>query len=276
MSLVVRQSPGPALLVWVRGNILPYMPAETLEELLVWVHQPTSTRISSQARSTPLRARRCRCGVVWVTKGHPPQLVGIVVVVVVVVVVDGMWGRVGDHRSPSTARVVGSSSGKCLPKKKHRASIRCGRRARNRLQRQRGGRLLVVVLSPTQLPIGYSVRPCATALLRYCATALLRYCATALLCTALLRYCATALSYFIVIVASAVSSFSAQWSSSLPRQCLCFLVVNARRRRSTRAFVLRRSHCILRIYSVLIMVFISRYSVLLLLFSLPCSARCGY
>ena len=114
------------------------------------------------------------------------------------------------------------------------------------------------------------------ALLRYCATALLRYCATALLCTALLRYCATALSYFIVIVASAVSSFSAQWSSSLPRQCLCFLVVNARRRRSTRAFVLRRSHCILRNYSVLIMIFISRYSVLLLLFSLPCSARCGY
>ena len=75
----------------------------------------------------------------------------------------------------------GSSSRRCLPKKKHRASIRCGRRARNRLQRQRGGRLLVVVLSPAQLPVGYTARPCATALLRYCITALLRYFATALL-----------------------------------------------------------------------------------------------
>jgi len=241
----------------VRAIVVPYICLPKHSKSCWCGYQPTATRISSQARSTSRRARRCRR-----RRRH--------------VVVDGLWGLVGDHRSPSTARVVGSSSGRCLPKKKHRASIRCGRRARNRLQRQRGGRLLVVVLSPTQLPIGYSVRPCATALLRYCATALLRYCATALLCTALLRYCATALSYFIVIVASAVSSFSAQWSSSLPRQCLCFLVVNARRRRSTRAFVLRRSHCILRNYSVLIMIFISRYSVLLLLFSLPCSARCGY
>ena len=44
-----------------------------------------------------------RCGVVWGTKVHPPQLVGIVVVVIVVVV-DGLWGRIGGYLPPSTAR----------------------------------------------------------------------------------------------------------------------------------------------------------------------------
>ena len=124
--LVVRQSPGPLLsgpLLGVRAIVVPYICLPKYSKSCWCGYQPTSTRISSQARSTSRRARRCRCGVVWATKGRPPQLVVVVVVVVV-----SLWGRVGDHRSPSTARVVGSSSRRCLPKKKHRASTRCGRR----------------------------------------------------------------------------------------------------------------------------------------------------